>query len=319
MISRKHFLKTTALGGLLPFRYAGLTGRRRSVVKPLVVSTWDFGMEANRAAWNILSNNGSAIDAVETGVKVPEADPTNHTVGYGGFPDREGKVTLDSCVMDHRNRAGSVAFLEHIKHPVSVARKVMEETPHIMLVGEGALLFALEQGFEKENLLTGEAEEEWKKWKVEAEYRPVPNIENHDTIGMLAIDATGNLSGACSTSGLAFKMRGRVGDSPLIGSGLYVDNKVGAATATGHGEEIIRVSGSHLVVELMRQGMSPEEACRQAVQRIIRNNEDVSDLQCGFLAINKAGDYGAYAIREGFTFAASAQDKHQLIDSGYEL
>ncbi len=319
MISRKHFLKTAAFGGLLPFHNKGFLKSQGSGVKPLVVSTWEFGIEANKVAWNILSNKGASIDAVEAGVKVPEADSSNHTVGYGGFPDREGKVTLDSCVMDHRNMAGSVAFLEHIKHPVSVARKVMEETPHIMLVGEGALQFALEQGFEKENLLTAEATREWENWKVEAEYRPVPNIENHDTIGMLAIDAEGNLSGACSTSGLAFKMRGRVGDSPLIGSGLYVDNEVGAATATGHGEEIIRVSGSHLVVELMRQGKSPEEACREAVLRIIRNNDDVSELQCGFLAINKAGEYGAFAIREGFNFAVSVQNKHELVDSGYEL
>ena len=319
MISRKHFLKTAALGGLLPFRHADLSGRPRPDIKPLVVSTWDFGMEANRAAWAILSDNGSAIDAVEAGVKIPEADPLNHTVGYGGFPDREGRVTLDSCVMDHRNRCGSVAFLEQIKHPVSVARRVMEETPHIMLVGEGALLFALDQGFKKENLLTDEASEAWEKWKVEAEYRPVPNIENHDTIGMLAIDAAGNLSGACSTSGLAFKMRGRVGDSPLIGSGLYVNNEVGAATATGQGEEIIRISGSHLVVELIRQGRSPEQACREAVQRIIRNNDDVSELQCGFLAINKAGEYGAFAIREGFSYAVTSQDKNRLIDSGFAL
>lgn len=319
MISRKHFLKTAAFGGLLPFQNSGILKSQKKGVKPLVVSTWDFGVEANKVAWNILGDNGTSLDAVEAGVKVPEADPSNHTVGYGGFPDREGKVTLDSCVMDYRNRAGSVAFLEHIKHPVSVARKVMEETPHIMLVGDGALQFALEHGFEKENLLTAEAAAAWENWKVEAEYRPVPNIENHDTIGMLAIDADGNLSGACSTSGLAFKLRGRVGDSPLIGSGLYVDNEVGAATATGHGEEIIRISGSHLVVELMRQGKSPDEACREAVHRIIRNNDDVSELQCGFLAINKDGEYGAFAIREGFNFAVSAQDKHQLIDSRHEL
>ncbi|MGF1670224.1 MAG: isoaspartyl peptidase/L-asparaginase family protein [Balneolaceae bacterium] len=320
MISRNRFIKTISLGGLFPFSKAlHLTPSDSKKASPIVLSTWSFGVEANRVAWDVIEKGGTALDAVEAGVKIPEADPENYSVGYGGFPDREGRGTLDACVMDHKSRCGSVVFLEHIKHPVSVARKVMEETPHIMLAGEGALQFALEQGFKKENLLTEKARQKWEEWKIESNYRPIPNIENHDTIGMLAIDTDGNLSGACSTSGLAFKMNGRVGDSPLIGSGLFVDNEAGAATATGHGEEIIRIAGSHLVVELMRQGVSPKDACREAVKRIIKNNDDMSDIQCAFLALNRQGEYGAFAVQQGFNFAVTGADGHRLIDSDYEL
>lgn len=274
------------------------------VSRPLVVSTWDFGKEANVEAWKVLSNKGRALDAVEQGVWVPEADPKNTTVGYGGAPDRDGHVTLDACIMDEFANCGSVAGLEHIVHPVSVARKVMEKTPHVMLIGDGALQFALANGFKKENLLTPESEKAWKEWLKKAEYKPVANIENHDTIGMLALDMNQNLSGACTTSGMAYKMRGRVGDSPLIGAGLFVDNEVGAATSTGVGEEVIRICGSHLVVELMRQGNSPQDACEIAVKRIVKNQPKKSkEMQVGFLAISKAGEFGAFALQPGFTYA----------------
>lgn len=288
--------------------------------KPIVLSTWRFGIDANRAAWEILSKNGRALDAVEAGVKIPEGDPTERSVGLGGRPDRDGRVTLDACIMDDFSNIGSVACLEHIVHPISVARAVMEKTPHVMLVGEGALSFALEQGFKKEKLLTSESEAEWKEWLKKSEYNPKVNIENHDTIGMIALDTHGNLSGACTTSGMAFKMHGRVGDSPIIGAGLYVDNEVGAATATGHGEEVIRISGCHAVVELMRQGFSPEEACKKAVERIIlsakKRGKSLTDLQIGFIAINKKGEHGAYCLQKGFNYAVySSNITNLLFDS----
>lgn len=299
---------------------------------PVVVSTWDFGKAANAAAWDVLSRSGHALDAVEAGVRVPEADETNQSVGYGGLPDRDGRVTLDACIMDEKYNCGSVMCLEHIKHPISVARLVMEKTPHIILTGEGALRFALANGFKKENLLTPAAEKAWREWLKTSEYKPVANIENqlyqpgkdpmpggkdnHDTIGMLALDAQGNISGACTTSGLAYKMQGRVGDSPVIGAGLYVDNEVGGATATGVGEEVIRIVGAHLIVELMRQGRSPQAACREAVERIIkRNPARAKEIQVGFLALNKKGEYGAYCLQKGFTYAVRNQQTDTVFHS----
>lgn len=298
---------------------------------PIVISTWDFGIAANAAAWQVLKNKGRALDAVEQGVHVPEADPQNQSVGLGGLPDRDGRVTLDACIMDELGNCGSVAALEYILHPISVARRVMEKTPHVMLAGDGALQFALEQGFKKENLLTAKSEKAWKEWLKTAKYEPQINIENklfspnklpgnqynHDTIGMLAMDAAGNLSGACTTSGMAYKLHGRVGDSPIIGAGLYVDNEAGGAVSTGVGEEVIRNVGSFLVVELMRQGFLPEEACKEAVMRIIRKKpQTAKSIQVGFLAINKKGKYGAYAIQKGFSFAVCDQvDQAMLIKS----
>ncbi len=293
------------------------------VKKPIVLSTWRFGIAANEAAWEVLKNNGRALDAVEAGVKVPEGDPNERSVGYGGRPDRDGRVTLDACIMDEFSNIGSVACLEHIKHPISVARAVMEKTPHVMLVGEGALQFALLQGYKKENLLVEASEKEWKEWLKTSNYKPVANIENHDTIGMIALDAAGNLSGACTTSGMAFKMHGRVGDSPIIGAGLYVDNEIGAATATGHGEEVIRIAGCHLVVELMRQGRSPQQACEEAVSRIVKltknRNKDLKDIQVGFIALNKKGEHGAYCVQGGFNYAKYDNSGNRLIDADYFL
>ena len=325
MKSRRKFLKNTALGSFLlgvSFPLAAANkGKKSDVVtanktvnKPVVISTWR-NLAANQAAWDVLVKNGNALDAVEAGVKVPEADPNDRSVGYGGRPDREGKVTLDACIMDQHSNCGSVAFLEHIKHPISVARLVMEKTPHVMLAGEGALQFALENGFKKENLLTDKSEQEWKEWLQKSEYKPVINIENHDTIGMLALDVDGNLSGACTTSGAAYKIRGRVGDSPIIGAGLFVDNEVGAATATGLGEAVIKVAGTHLVVELMRQGHSPQKACELAVERVISKNPDYKDLQVGFIALSKQGEYGGYCIHKGFSYAVFDKNNNRAIDS----
>ena len=266
-----------------------------------------------------MEKGGSALDAVEAGVRVPEADPDNLSVGYGGLPDRDGNVTLDASIMKGNGECGSVTFLQHIKHPVSVARKVMEETPHVMLSGAGALQFALENGFKKENLFTEKAKKAWEKWLVKSEYKPVINIENHDTIGMLAIDKDNHVAGACTTSGLAYKMHGRVGDSPVIGAGLYADDEVGAATATGMGELVLKTLGAFLMVELMRSGYSPQEACEEGIQRIVKKIPNYKDFQIGYLTVNKAGETGAYAIHKGFNYALFREGKFELIDSDYYL
>ena len=290
--------------------------------RPVVVSTWKHGLDANQAAWKILSAGGRALDAVEAGVRQSESDPKVSSVGFGGLPDRDGHVTLDACIMDEKGDCGSVAFLQHIKNPISVARLVMEKTPHVMLVGEGALQFALENGFDKEQLLTPDAETEWEKWKTdhpEAVRSTKINIENHDTIGLIAIDANGDLSGACTTSGLAWKLHGRVGDSPIIGAGLYVDNQVGAATATGVGEMVIRAVGSFLVVELMRQGHSPQEACELATQRVIEKNPNWRELQVGFIALDKQGRFGGYCLQPGFDYAVHDASGNRMIPSASKI
>lgn len=326
MTDRRNFLKTSALASAALFINACSTDKPKvntKVNKPIVLSTWRFGIEANQAAWAILSKNGKALDAVEAGVMVPEGDPNERSVGYGGRPDRDGRITLDACIMDELSNIGSVAGLEFIKHPISVARAVMEKTPHVMLVGDGALQFALSQGFKKENLMVEESEKEWKEWLKKSEYKPIANIENHDTIGMIALDSHGNLSGACTTSGMAFKMHGRVGDSPIIGAGLYVDNEIGAATATGHGEEVIRIAGCHLVVELMRQGKTPQQACEEAVARVVKlmdlRKKNLKDIQVGFIALNKNGETGSYCVQSGFNYAVYDASGNRLIDAGYHI
>lgn len=281
---------------------------------PKALSTWNHGIEANEAAMKVLLDGGSALEASEKGVNVIEADPENTTVGIGGAPDRDGNVTLDACIMDHLGNAGSVSFMQHIKHPVSVARKVMEETPHVMLAGAGALQFALEQGFEKENLLTERSKKAWEEWKLKAKYEPIINVENHDTIGMICQDQEGNLSGSCTTSGAAYKMHGRIGDSPVIGAGLFVDNDYGAAVATGMGELMLKTLGSFVVVELIRQGKTAQEACEAAVQRIV-DKLDYKSFQVGYLAMDKAGNTGAFAIHSGFNYAEMANGRNELIDA----
>jgi len=281
--------------------------------KPLVISTWN-NHEANNVAWKILRDGGSVLDALENGIHIPENNPDDTSVGYGGRPDRDGFVTLDACMMDHLGNAGSVTFMSGFKNPISVARKVMEETPHVILSGVGAEQFALNQGFEKIKLLTTDSKKALEEWKVKSKYAPVINSERHDTIGMIAIDKDGNLSGGCSTSGLAYKMRGRVGDSPIIGAGLFVDNDIGAATATGLGELVLKTLGTFLVVELMRGGLSPQEACKQAVLRIA-NKYGGKDNQVGFIAIAKNGDYGGYSLQKGFQYIVHNSDEGELFNS----
>jgi N4-(beta-N-acetylglucosaminyl)-L-asparaginase len=288
---------------------------------PIVLSTWVHGLDANRAAWEVLSNGGSAVDAVEKGVRVTEADLTNRSVGIGGRPDRDGHVTLDACIMDEKSRCGAVAFMEGIAHPISVARAVMESTQHVMLVGEGAEKFAIENGFEQAKMPIPEVKKDWQEWRKENKElfkKPTINHENHDTIGMIAMDSKGNLSGACTTSGWAYKMHGRVGDSPIIGAGLFVDNEVGAATSTGLGEAIIRVSGSSMVVELMRHGYTPLDACKEVVNRIIKKHSDLSNLQCGFIAIDKKGNVGAYSVYAGFNYALKTSSEDKMVDAAFD-
>ncbi len=279
-------------------------------VKPIVICTWNF-KNATAKAWEVLKKGGSSLDAVEQGVMVEEADLGNETVGNGGRPDRDGNVTLDACIMDKDGNCGAVLCMENIAHPISVARKVMEDTPHVMLAGKGAEQFAYEKGFPKTNLLTEKAKKDWLEWKKKSKYETIINIENHDTIGMLARDKDGDIAGACTTSGMAYKMAGRVGDSPIIGAGLFVDNEIGAATATGVGEEVVRTVGSFLIVELMRQGKSPQEACEEGVRRIMKKNKDRRDFQIGFIAINKKGETGGYCIHPGFSYSSYSEEGQQ--------
>ncbi|MDT0605694.1 isoaspartyl peptidase/L-asparaginase family protein [Croceitalea rosinachiae] len=328
-MQRRNFLKKSGLTtvGLLsaPVLTSCKTEDRKEVstivqasLKPIVIATWNVP-NSTAKAWQVLEKGGNALDAVEAGVKMEEADVNNQSVGKGGRPDRDGNVTLDACIMDSKGNCGAVVYMQNITHAVSVARKVMEDTPHVMLAGKGAEQFAYEKGFPKENLLTEKSKTEWLEWKKEAKYAPVINIENHDTIGMLAIDENGDISGACTTSGMAYKMAGRVGDSPVIGSGLFVDNEIGGATATGQGEEIVKTVGSFLVVELIRQGRSPQEACKEAVNRIIKNDPNYKDIQVGYIAINKNGETGGYCIHPGFSYRVYSEKGHDNIESNSYL
>jgi len=298
-------------------------------MKPIVISTWKHGLAANEAAWKVLARGGRSLDAVEEGVKVSEADPRVINVGYGGLPDESGRVTLDASIMGPNGHAGAVVFLEHIKHPISVARAVMEKTEHIMLAGEGALSFALENGFEREDLLTPYARERWLRWREDMEHdedRLGILSESHDTIGMLSMDTHGDLAGACTTSGVAWKVRGRVGDTPIIGAGLYVDNEIGAAAGTGRGELILQICGSFFIVEKIREGKHPQAACETAVQRILAmrdrgqiKNPDGLTFQAGFIAVNKRGEHGAASIKKGFPHALCRDGKNELVESKYFL
>lgn len=283
-------------------------------VVPIVVSTWNF-KNATKAAWEVLEKGGTSLDAIEAGCRIEEADLKNTTVGNGGTPDREGNVTLDACIMNKEGNYGAVVCMENIAHPISVARKVMEETPHVLLAGKGAEQFAVAQGFKREDLLNERTKAAWEKWKLKSEYKPIINIENHDTIGMLAIDKNGDISGGCTTSGLAYKMAGRVGDSAVIGSGLFIDNTVGGATATGMGEEVLKTVGSFLIVELMRQGRTPQEACEEGVRRIVSSNPNFKNFQVGYVALNKKGEYGCYCIHGGFGISKYQEGEQTYIDS----
>lgn len=316
-MKRRDFIKSSAISLVASSSILTQCDNPIKKVKndPIVLSTWDHGIPANNAAISIINKNGSSLEAVEAGVRITEADPLSQSVGLGGRPDKDGHVTLDACIMDSDGNAGSVAFLRDIKHPISVARKVMEQTDHVMLVGKGAKKFALEKGFKEENLLTEKSREEWLQWKKDNSIKDSwgPNDE-HDTISTLARDNNGNLAGACTTSGLAYKLHGRVGDSPIIGAGMYVDNEIGAVGATGKGEEVIKTCGSFLVVELMRQGYSAMDACKEAVNRILRKQSGKSDFQIGYIALRKDGQVGFSAIHDGFQYALYKNNKNKLYD-----
>lgn len=330
MLHRRKFFQSSLFGSAGFFFRKELPPFQPVVNNPVVITTWAPNAKSARKAYAALEKGARALDAVEQGVMVTEADPTDQSVGYGGLPDRDGKVTLDACVMDETGNCGAVMAMEHIMHPVSVARLVMEKTPHVQLVGEGALLFALSQGFKKQNLLTPESERAWKAWLKTAHYDPMITVDNelkkqgrqpkpmlnHDTIGMIALDKKGNLGGACSTSGMAYKMHGRVGDSPIIGAGLFVDNEVGAASSTGVGEEVVKVCGSHAIVELMRAGYSPEEACKKVVERVAkRNGDNARKTQVAFIALDKKGNYGGYSVIKPFTYAVKTLTGEQIVET----
>ncbi len=309
-MKRRDFLKTSAVGLAAPSAlFSGVT-IEPNMNDPLILSTWEHGLPANDAAWAVLQKGRSAMDAAEAGARVPEADPKSTSVGFGGLPDELGNVTLDACVMDSTGNAGSVAFLQNIKHPVSVARKVMEDTKHVMLVGEGARQFALAQGFEEMNLLTDESKAAWEKWKKKR--REMTPHETHDTISVLVQDKKGDLAGACTTSGWAYKLHGRVGDSPIIGAGLFVDNEIGCAAATGLGEEVIKTTGSFLVVELMRQGYEPTAACEEALNRVIKKHKGNPDFQIAYIAIRKDGEIGSACIKWTFEYALARDGVNKL-------
>ena len=318
-MNRRSFIKSTGIASLglslkIDKTFSQLDN---SSVDPLVIATWDV-KKATKKAWEIISSNGNSLDAIEQGCMIEEANKDGQSVGIGGLPDREGNVTLDACIMDHYGNCGSVVYLKDIKHAISVARMVMEKTPHVMLAGDGAKKFAISMGFKKENLLTEKSKKDWIKWKENEEYNPIINIENHDTIGMLAIDKNKNISGGCTTSGLAYKMQGRVGDSPIIGSGLFIDNEVGGAVATGLGEEVLKTVGSFLVVELMRQGYTPEDACKIAIERIVKKpGSNYKNFQVGYIALNKKGETGSYSIQNGFSMTQYDKTGNVNYDSPY--
>jgi isoaspartyl peptidase/L-asparaginase-like protein (Ntn-hydrolase superfamily) len=320
MYNRRKFLLSSLLASIgisLPLagKHIAASPTRSTGSRPAIISTWNHGLAANAAAWEQLAAGRSVLDAVESGVRVSEADPEVTSVGFGGLPDSSGEVTLDACIMNPAGDAGAVACLKNILHPISVARLVMEETPHVMLVGEGALEFAMSNGFQKANLLTPDARNTWEKWKKNQEAGK-PAGTGHDTIGMVALDAEGDLAGACTTSGLGFKLPGRVGDSPIIGAGLYVDNEVGGAAATGVGELVMKTLGSFLVVEMMRTGISPEEACRMALERIAEKIPLKPDMQVGFIAISKAGETAGFGLRKSFEYAVMKEGRNQLLTAG---
>jgi len=309
-MKRRDFLKTGAIGITVPSVIFGDSNINTNKNNPIILSTWNHGLPANDAAWKVLENDGSAMDAAEAGARVAEADPTITSVGFGGLPDEQGNVTLDACVMDSNGNAGSVAFLQNIKHPVSVARKVMEDTKHVMLVGEGARQFAVSQGFEEMDLLTVESRQAWEEW--DKNRREMTPHETHDTISVLVQDKNGDLAGACTTSGWAYKLHGRVGDSPIIGAGLFVDNEIGCAAATGLGEEVIKTTGSFLVVELMRQGYDPTVACEEALNRVIKAHNGKPDFQIGYIALRKDGEIGSACLKWSFDYALARGGENKL-------
>lgn len=329
-LSRRRFLERAGLALIGGVGGAGCVslprqeGRFRgdAFAAPVAVATWKHGLPAVKEAASVLASGGTPLDAVERGINTAEVDPEVSSVGVGGLPNAEGVVQLDAAIMDGAGlRCGSVLALEEIATPISVARRVMERTRHIQLAQAGAQRFALAQGFERQPLLTDASRGAWERWKASPE-RTVPgqvsrsrDRDDHDTIGMVALGASGRMAAGCSTSGLAWKIPGRVGDSPIIGAGLYCDGDVGGASATGIGEEVIRVCGSFLVVELMRRGASPQEAVEEVLRRIVRVQPDNRQRQVAFIALSRRGEVGAGSIRPGFQVAIHSGPRFSLADT----
>jgi N4-(beta-N-acetylglucosaminyl)-L-asparaginase len=284
---------------------------------PVAISTWDFGLKPVEAAGRLASEGTPSLNVIEEAIKIAEDDPECLSVGYGGMPNEKGIVELDACIIDGaRHLMGSVSSLRGIRHPISVARMVLEKTPHILLSGEGALEFALSNGFHEENLLTDNARERWENWKQQrasSSNGEKPYYLNHDTIGLLLRDSKGDLYGGCSTSGLAWKMSGRVGDTPLIGSGLYVDNDVGAAAATGVGELAISQCASFAVVELMRHQYDPGEACEMVLHRVLHKTKFSQARQLALIALRKDGKLAYACLMDGFQAPVYDQGAARLI------
>jgi N4-(beta-N-acetylglucosaminyl)-L-asparaginase len=301
-MSRRKFVSRAALGLAAGAAAARAQAAPEQGEKPLLVATWPFSKPSNDAALKILLDGGSILDAVERGIWVTEDAAPDRSVGLGGAPNAAGFVQLDACIMfGPGHKAGSVAAIEGIRHPISAARRVMEQTRHVMLAGEGARVFALEQGLAS---IPVDDRELYEKWRQKHGAQQLKKPENHDTIALLALGADGTIAGGCSTSGLAGKLPGRVGDSPIIGSGLYVDNDIGAAGSTGMGENVMRYCATFMIVEFMRQGLSPHEAIVKTIQRIIES-ERRDDLQINFIALDKHGRYGAAGTDGYFKYAVA--------------
>ena len=322
-ISRKQFIKVTSIigSGIAVSPFLPQSIRPNSFIpkneKPVVISTWDHRMSAGQKSIELLMKNKNLKEAIEKGINLIENNPSIHSVGLGGFPDASGEVTLDASIMDSEGNAGGVGYLKNIKNAISVARLVMEKTPHVLIVGEGAQKFALSEGFKKENLLTDEMKLQWEKWKSKHNKMFDPVLRNHDTIGLLAMDKDGNIAGGVSTSGWANKMPGRLGDSPIIGAALYVDNEVGAACSTGLGENVIKTAGSFLVVEKMREGYSPLEACKIAVNRLKKIHSKEKDFQVAYIALNKNGEHAGYSYKNGFEYAVVTNNSAKLLRTDF--
>jgi N4-(beta-N-acetylglucosaminyl)-L-asparaginase len=318
-MSRRRFVSGTAVG-LLSASTLRKTRAADAEVKqgdvPLIVSTWPFGKPSNDEALKVLTQGGSILDAVEQGIGMAESTSPNQSVGLGGKPNAAGVVQLDACIMfGPGHKGGSVAGLEGIRHPISVARRVMEKTKHVMLVGEGARMFAIEEGLESIPVDTREQYEKWQRERgAQRAKSSGKKAGNHDTIALLILGADGNIAGGCSTSGLSGKLPGRVGDSPILGSGLYVDNEVGAAGATGIGENVMRYCATFRIVEYMRQGHSPEDACLETIRQIIRvDPKPWSELSINFIALDKHGRFGAAGTDNGFQFAVTTKRSSQVL------
>ena len=340
-VQRRDFIKLTSLAGLTGGAIASeavknAAGFAVPAQRPVVISSAN-GLQATAKAMEIIKSGGKPIDAVIAGVNIVEDDPKDSSVGYGGLPNEDGEVELDASVMDGSTwRCGAVGGLKFIKNPTKVARLVMDRTDHIFLVGEGALNFALKMGFKKEDLLTDDSRKKWLDWKSKLSDRDNwlseessasafgQFIRHYGTINCLAVDANGDMAGTTSTSGLSWKIAGRVGDSPIIGAGLYVDNDTGAAGSTGRGEANIKVCGAHTVVGLMNQGKSPEQACLETLERVVKTTKEKRLLRedgrpsfnLSFYALNKKGEYGAAALYPA-RFCVNAGEGSKLLDSAY--